>query len=469
ILIETSQAVSNIDSLTDSIDKSTKSTQDQGKATDQTSDSMLDMADGVGIAGVSVGALRKAFQGVTTVMKVGVTSLKSFKVALAATGIGLFVIAIGALAQHFTDSEKGANKLNKILTKVGIVFGNVTDIVGNFGKLLFAALTGNFEEVKEAWAEIREGVTGFIEQTQIELEQGEAVANMEAELLIARREFIVEQQRAESIIADLRLKARMEEEFTSKQRLQFLRQARDIQDDVAKLETRIAKDELDIVRTRNSFSKSKTANLQEEAEAEANLFRIETQRLNKNRQVQRELIRVLAQMKRDQIELDADFRRGQIEMQDVVERGLDVRIRGAKEFHEMKLDFTKKEVASTKDAAQTEVDIQHAKRDAILGVASQTFNAIGGALREGSIAQKVAAIAQVIIDGVIAVIKMWAVLGPLAPFSIPIVGAAVGIAIKKITNVPVPPAPRFAVGGFIEGPNHAMGGVNINAEGGEGM
>ncbi|KKM79392.1 hypothetical protein LCGC14_1350330, partial [marine sediment metagenome] len=39
ILIETSQAVSNIDSLTDSIDKSTKSTQDQGKATDQTSDS----------------------------------------------------------------------------------------------------------------------------------------------------------------------------------------------------------------------------------------------------------------------------------------------------------------------------------------------------------------------------------------------------------------------------------------------
>ncbi|KKL04109.1 hypothetical protein LCGC14_2619360, partial [marine sediment metagenome] len=460
ILIETSQAVSNIDSLTDSIDKSTKSTEDQGKATDETTDSMLDMAGGVSIAGVSLGALSKGFTGVTKVLKVGVTSLKSFKIALAATGIGLFVIAIAALSQHFRDSETGANKLNKIMTKVGIVFGNVTDIIGNFGKLLFAALTGNSKEIKEAWAEISEGISGFVEQTKEELIQGEQIANLEADLLIARREFIVEQQRAESIVADLRLKSRMEEEFTSKQRLQFLREARDIQDAVAKLETKIAKDELEIVQTRNSFSKSTTENLNAEADALANVFSIEKTRLNANRQVQRELIRVLGQVRKD----EAAAEKLHHEQLTRIDNDLKIKkIENVREFNKIKLDFTKKEVASSEDAAKVEVEIQKAKQDSVVDLARMAFNSISGALREGSIAQKIAAIAELVINGVIAVLKMWAQLGVLAPFSIPIVGLAVGLGIKKITAVKVPPAPRFAVGGFVDGPDHAMGGVNINA------
>lgn len=473
IIITTDKAVKNIDDLSTSIDKSTKSTEEQGKAVEKTSGDMLDMADGVSIAGVSIGGLRRGFAGFTTALKLGVTSLKSFKIALAATGIGLFVIAIAALAQHFTDTEEGANKLNKIMIQVGIVFGNLSDILSNFGKLLFAAVTGDVDTIVEAWEEIKDGVSNFISQTKEELKAGRAVADMEAALLVKRRDFIVKQQEIEAKVADLRLKSRMEEEFTSQQRLEFLRQARDIQDEMAQLEREMAEDSLEIVKTRNTFSKSNTVNLDAEAEAQAELSRIETSRLNKNRQVQRELIRVLGQVRRDELKAEKAFSEALTKSDNallasrinITEEGLDV----ARDAHRQKLDFTRIEVESSVAAAQVEVDLQKAKRDALLGLASQTFNEIGRSLEKGTLAAKAAAIGSIILNSAIAAIKIWASLGPLAPFAIPFLAAATVNALNRVRRIIVPPAPRFAVGGFVEGPDHAHGGVNINAEGGEGV
>ena len=69
------------------------------------------------------GGAVSGFRNLTGGIKNGVTGLKSFKVALAATGIGLILVAIGTLISYFTSTKRGAEQLKVATAALGAAFG----------------------------------------------------------------------------------------------------------------------------------------------------------------------------------------------------------------------------------------------------------------------------------------------------------------------------------------------------------
>ena len=90
----------------------------------------------------------------TKAIRTGNVSLKAMKIAFIATGIGAFVVLVGTLAANFGNSEEGANKLNKMLDKIKVVVGNVTDIFYNLSQSVFSLLSGNLDDAAKSFEEL---------------------------------------------------------------------------------------------------------------------------------------------------------------------------------------------------------------------------------------------------------------------------------------------------------------------------
>lgn len=152
------------------IDKVDESVKDVSKSTDGLTNS-LDKMSGGAISG---------FKGITKSVGTAVKGFKSLKIAIAATGIGLLVVAIGSLATSFKASEEGQNRFTRIMTQIGVVVGNVTDIIANLGEGVFAAgkalmklAKGDLKGASAAWGELKtnvsevtEGIKNFGEETK---------------------------------------------------------------------------------------------------------------------------------------------------------------------------------------------------------------------------------------------------------------------------------------------------------------
>jgi len=323
---------------------------------------------GKGAGDLAVGMFR------ATAGTAGLTrGLKLLKIALVSTGIGAILVALGSLAAAFTSSEKGSDKLNKILSVMGVIVGNVSDIFADFGLKIVAfggkvldafSDPGSFmkdwasgitktvlevvTEITEVFTEVKTfieaiftrdfatagieaaklservknvsdaaleavksvpaaivagyesatiAVADFIKHNQDEIAISNQMSDDRAATNRKERIFWKQAALAEREVADLRLKGRQEEEFTALERVEFLKKARDVQNDLAIIEREIAEARFKERVQQNEFSKSTRANKEEEVKLEVLIIKIETARLNSMRQVQREIIRTLGQAK----------------------------------------------------------------------------------------------------------------------------------------------------------------------------
>ncbi|KKM19878.1 hypothetical protein LCGC14_1651160 [marine sediment metagenome] len=448
ILIDTSKAVDEIDSLTSAVERSTG-------ASEEHSDTMLDSAKNISFMGISVNSVSKGIGGFTKMMKASVVSLKIFKVALAATGIGLIVVALGSLVTFLTKTQKGMDIMNKVMNRVKFTIEAVVERVSKLGEGLFKIISGDFLEGLDM---VLNSFTGIGEQIATNIEMADEFSESQRLGEIAAGNLTVQVAAYNKIIAFGR-EILSDTLKTEKQRITAGRNALKASDDLAKVQAfNIKRRIADLVREEKAGN-TVTEDINRRKDLEAELINLETQNSRTRLRILTQLNVLRTKIIKAELAFQQDFANRSVQVtSNRVDRELVVIRKG----NTMQLDMTRLKV-------DTEIDIEETKSGAVEGFARDSFNAIAGAFREGSLAQKVAAIAEVIVNGVIAVIKMWAVLGPLAPFSIPLVGLAVGTAIKKITAVNVPPAPRFAVGGFVLGPDHAHGGVNVNLEGNEGV
>ena len=76
------------------------------------------------MTGGMVSGFRNGVKGI----KQGVKAMKSLRVAVAATGIGLLLIAITALTSYFTKTQRGADKLSQAFKGIGAVVDVLVDI-----------------------------------------------------------------------------------------------------------------------------------------------------------------------------------------------------------------------------------------------------------------------------------------------------------------------------------------------------
>ena len=292
------------------IDKVDESLQDVNKSTDGLSKS-LDKMTGGAISG---------FKGITKSVGTAIKGFKSLKVAIAATGIGLLIVAIGSLATAFKASEEGQNRFTRIMTQIGVVVGNVTDIIANLGEGIFAAgkalvklAKGDLKGASAAWGELKtnvsevtEGIKNFGEETRKEIKIAGEIADARAKADKAERQLLVDRAEANRRIAELREQAADKENISVEQRLEALKEAGRVEDEITAKEIQAAKLRLQAKEQENALSKSTKEDLLEEAQLRAQVIQLETARLNTQKRLTAELTSAIREQATEQKAIQAE-------------------------------------------------------------------------------------------------------------------------------------------------------------------
>ncbi|ACU92458.1 Chromosome segregation ATPase-like protein [Capnocytophaga ochracea DSM 7271] len=77
------------------------------------------------------------------------TGMKILRGAIISTGIGALIVALGSLISYFTSTQEGANKVNKVLTPLKVLFQTLFGVVQQVGKVLVEAFKAAWEPIKK--------------------------------------------------------------------------------------------------------------------------------------------------------------------------------------------------------------------------------------------------------------------------------------------------------------------------------
>ena len=313
-------------------------------------DSNQAINDGLSALDKRTGGAVSAFKSLQGGLKSAISGFKTLRGAIAATGLGLLLIAITSLTAAFKSSEEGQNKFAKIMSVIGAITGNLVDLLADLGEKLISV----FENPKEALIEfgnlVRDNLinrfTGMLELipsigkaigllfkgefaaagktaadavgkvvlgvesitdsvgNSIEavkkfgaeqVREGKLaaqVSDMRAKATKIERDLLVERSVKEAEIAALRLKSRQEEEFGAEERRQAILDAQKLEDELLQKEVKALELKAEAQTLENTFSRSNIENLNKEAVAIAAVNNIQSQRLTQQRATQRELNRL---------------------------------------------------------------------------------------------------------------------------------------------------------------------------------
>ncbi len=311
------------------------------------------------------GGAISGFKGVVSGAKKGVMAMKSLKVAIAATGIGAIVLAVVALGKAFTSSEEGQNKFAKIMGVIGSITGNLVDILADLGEKLISAFEnpkqalidfgnlikeniqnrlegmlefipavgkaislafkGKFKEAGKVAADAAGKVALGVENVTDKIadatdKTGEFIAELQREAVIAgqiadkraaadkkERALMVERAEANRTRADLLEKAVNKELFTAQERIAFLEQAGQLEDEITNKEIEAAKLRYDAKVAENALSKSTKEDLDEEAALKAKLINLETAKLTKQKLVTSQIVAAKKQQEAEEKAIQAEI------------------------------------------------------------------------------------------------------------------------------------------------------------------
>ncbi len=345
--IQEGAAKKDLKDLKQGIDKVNKAQVNQTKATKEASKEMVSY--GGAVDGVTGGAVTK-FRALSGGIKAATASTKAFRIALIATGIGAFVVAIGTLVANLQNSEAGFNRVQKLLKQVGVVAGNVTDIFFSLGTSLFALVTRDFDLMKESFSEATDRIKNFGEETKKEIKIQGDLSDQQAELTKIERQLTIDRAEANRKRASLLEKSADRENFTAKQRIKFLEEAAKIDEEITNEEIKAAEIRLNLKVEENKLSESSKEDLDEEARLKAELTNLETARLRKQRAVTAQITTALRE---EQAERKAIRNKEEAEQKAIK----------AKEEAEQKAIKTKEEAEQKAEDAKLQAKIEKEKAD----------------------------------------------------------------------------------------------------------
>ena len=392
------------------------------------------------------GAISK-FKGFRGTLKNVITSFKSLKVAIIATGIGALLIAVTALGQAFTRSEEGQNKFAKILGVIGSVVGNLLDLLADLGENIISVFENPKQALKDFSNLIKENLINRFEGLlQLIPKLGEAVtllfdgkfsaagkvaadavgkvvlgvdsvtdsvdnaiekvkefgaevakdaanaakiADLRAKADRLDRQLIVDRAKADRDRATLLEQSVNKEKFTVAERIAFLQEAADLEEKITNQEIAAARLRLQAQQAENALGKSTKEDKEKAAQLEANLIQLETARLTKQKEVTSQIIAFKAE---EAAALEAiESEKAAKEKERADQKELEDKERNQRILEEQK--------RVNEELAQAEVNLQEAKANAIQG-GLQIISQLAGknkALSAGLlVVEKGLAIAQVI-------------------------------------------------------------------------
>jgi hypothetical protein len=149
---------------------------------------------------VATSQLTLAQRGLNTATNAGTKALRLFKVALASTGIGALIIAVGSLISFFTRTQSGVDAVSKSVAGLTAAFDVVIDrfsqIGGGIAKAVEGFLKFDFDLVKEGINEITTAFDGLGKEIQEETKLATQLEELIIKLTRQQKLFTAEQAKA---------------------------------------------------------------------------------------------------------------------------------------------------------------------------------------------------------------------------------------------------------------------------------
>jgi len=164
------------------------------------------MGNGLKIIKLQAGLAAKSFQLMFGgKMKAGAKVLfRTIAAGVAATGIGLLVVAFASVSTYLTSTKEGAEKLEKALKTVGTTIAVITDRISGLGKII----TNIFSKpLGESLKDVKENFKGVTEEIKEEVKVTMKMVDASQKLRDAQRALNVETAQSVADIEKLKLVA----------------------------------------------------------------------------------------------------------------------------------------------------------------------------------------------------------------------------------------------------------------------
>jgi hypothetical protein len=332
------------------VDDVTKSAKKLDKEVGEVSKSSANLGGSIDtMTGGALSSLKKFAGGLKTVA----LGFRGIGGAIAASGIGLIVITIAAITAAFKSTEEGQNKFAKIMGVIGALTSVLVDRLAALGTAIMDAFTNPVEALKGFRDSIKEYVTdqialvtdglgllgsaikkafsgdfsgalddaaeganklliqtnplvqatqalagatkGLVDEMTEEARIAGVIADQRAAADKLDRALIVDRAEANRKRAELLDKAVNKELFSAKERIAFLKEAGEIEDEITDKEIAAAKLRLEAKTAENALGGSTKADLDEEANLKARLIDLETAKLRKAKLVTTQIAALTAQ------------------------------------------------------------------------------------------------------------------------------------------------------------------------------
>tara|TARA_R110001632_G_scaffold28555_1_gene76076 strand:- start:11 stop:1777 length:1767 start_codon:yes stop_codon:yes gene_type:complete len=149
--VEITVEVDGIKKTVNSLKDAEKAMKDLGKETKKVAEENKFLAD-----------IKGKFADFKSGIKGATAGFKGLKGAIAATGIGLLLIAITSLVAYFKNSEEGSKKLAIAMEAIGIIVGKITDFFSSLGEKMIAVFSNPKQAILDLKDLIVENITNRI-------------------------------------------------------------------------------------------------------------------------------------------------------------------------------------------------------------------------------------------------------------------------------------------------------------------
>lgn len=274
------ETTKDVEALNSALDNTTKEVDNVNKSGQGTSK----LASGFNKAGDAVEALQPGLKGAVSGMKAMLVQMW----AIVANPIGLVVVAIvGALTllyKAFASTNDGADKLEQVMAGLSAVIDIVRDRILVVGNAIVKFFQGDF---KGALAEGKKAVSGFGAEVEREFKQASNAAKSLQEVEDAMRSISVSRAKLDRDLAKSK-ELLTDENATYAQKVKALKEIKEAEGKQTAQELANAQKKYDAIKLQNSLSDTSDEDLDKEAAAEAELYKIQQKSAEDNRSINKQ-------------------------------------------------------------------------------------------------------------------------------------------------------------------------------------
>lgn len=254
-------------------ERTAAATREQSKFTDALKGTVREIQIGGKSIGEWVDGLndtKTSIRGVTASIGGTNKALRAFKIALASTGVGLIIVALGSLAALLTKTQKGIDFVNRIMAQLSTTINVIVDRLAVFGEGVVQLFQGEFSTAVDTF---RGSVAGLGDELARENEITRILERDKVKLRDRQRELNVEFAEGRARIEELRLAAEDESKSIGERR-RALEESIRLEQEFGRRRVDLAEENLRIIATENALTTESQANLDRLADAEIALAEI---------------------------------------------------------------------------------------------------------------------------------------------------------------------------------------------------